>query len=125
MKFATKTTTRTATTRTVLMALLLAASASAMAAPHLTPQECNAYPFKPLKGEVTHRQLMRELGELEAVGYNPADDDAVYPADLEAAEKKLQAEYRTDCAPAVPMTNAQSAGNVATPAATGAANPAS
>ncbi|SDH13266.1 DUF4148 domain-containing protein [Paraburkholderia phenazinium] len=120
MKLATKT-----ATRTVLMALLLAGSASAMAAPHLTPQECNDYPFKPLKAEVTHRQLMRELGELEAVGYNPAADDAVYPADLEAAQKKLQAEYRSDCATAAPMTNAQGAGNAAAPAATGAANPAS
>jgi hypothetical protein len=32
------------TTRTVLMTLMLAASASAMAAPHLTPRECNDYP---------------------------------------------------------------------------------
>ena len=41
-----------------------------MAAPHLTPQQCNDYPFTQLKGEVTHKQLMRELGELEAVGYS-------------------------------------------------------
>ncbi|MEW6344668.1 MAG: DUF4148 domain-containing protein [Pseudomonadota bacterium] len=116
MKLTTKT-----TTRTVLTALLLAASASAMAAPHLTPQECNDYPFKQLKGEVTHRQLMTELGELEAVGYNPADDDNLYPADLEAAEKKLQAEYRSDCAP---MSHAQDAGNTTAPAGAAPANPA-
>ncbi|HEV3423985.1 MAG TPA: DUF4148 domain-containing protein [Paraburkholderia sp.] len=112
-------------TRTVLMALLLAGSASAIAAPHLTPQQCNDYPFKPLKGEVTHKQLMRELGELEAQGYDPGADDNLYPADLEAAEAKLQTEYRADCMPAAPMNSAQGAGNAATPAATTTSNPAS
>jgi len=110
-------------TRTVLMALLLAGSASAMAAPALTQKQCNSYPFTKLKGEVTHRQLMRELGELEARGYNPATDDNVYPSDLEAAEKTLQADYRADCLPAA-TTNAQP-DHTAAPATTSAANPAS
>jgi len=109
-------------TRTVLTILLLAGSASAMAAPHLTPQQCNDYPFKPLKGEVTHQQLMRELGELEAEGYNPGADDNLYPADLEAAQKKLAVQYHTDCMPAVPTRSAQGAGNTARP---GTPNPAS
>jgi hypothetical protein len=95
------------TTRTVLMALMLAGSASAMAAPHLTPKECNSYPFKPLKSEVTHKQLMRELSELEAQGYNPGVDDATYPANLEAAQQKLQAQYRADCLQAQPVNSAQ------------------
>ena len=106
------------------MALLLAGSASAMAAPGLTPKQCNSYPFTKLKGEVTHKQLMRELGELEAMGYNPATDENVYPADLEAAETKLQAEYRADCMPAASAPNAQP-DNAAAPATTGAVNPAS
>ena len=111
-------------TRTVLMALLLAGSASAMAAPGLTPKQCNSYPFTKLKGEVTHKQLMRELGELEAMGYNPATDENVYPADLEAAEAKLQAEYRADCMPPASATDAHP-DNTAAPATTGAVNPAS
>ena len=49
-------------TRTVLMTLLLAGSASAMAAPGLTPQQCNSYPFTHTQGAVTHKQLMDELG---------------------------------------------------------------
>jgi Spy/CpxP family protein refolding chaperone len=105
------------TTRTVLMALMLAGSASAMAAPHLTPKECNSYPFKPLKGEVTHKQLMRELSELEAQGYNPGVDDATYPSNLENAQQKLQAQYRMDCLPAQPVNSVQ--GNSVPGASTG------
>jgi hypothetical protein len=106
----------------VLAALLIGGSASAMAAQGLTPQECNDYPFKPLKGEVTHAQLMRELGELEAVGYDPTADDANYPDDLDQAQEELQAEYRADCTPAAPMTSAQGPGSAAPSQAPG--NPA-
>ena len=74
----------TLATKTLLTTLLLIGSASAMAAPGLTPQQCNDYPFRQMKGEVTHKQLMRELGELESVGYQPSSgDDADYPNDLE------------------------------------------
>ncbi|HEY1999151.1 DUF4148 domain-containing protein [Paraburkholderia sp.] len=111
--------------KTLLMAMLLAGSASAMAGPMLTPQQCNDYPFKPLKGEVTHKQLMRELGELEAEGYQPADDNNLYPADIEAAQKKLQADYRADCLPAATMKNAQGLNDTSTPAAMTTPNPAS
>ncbi|MGQ7938777.1 DUF4148 domain-containing protein [Paraburkholderia sp. D1E] len=86
-------------TRTLVTTLLLIGSASAMASPGLTPQQCNDYPFKQLKSEVTHKQLMQELGELEAVGYDP-DDANTYPDDLSQAEQSLQAEYRVDCMPA-------------------------
>ena len=87
-------------TRTLVTTLLLIGSASAMASPGLTQQQCNDYPFRQLKSEVTHKQLINELGELEAVGYNPSDDDDEYPSNLQEAEKKLQAEYRADCMPA-------------------------
>jgi hypothetical protein len=106
----------------VLAALLIGGSGSAMAAQGLSPQECSDYPFKPLKGEVTHAQLMRELGELEAVGYDPTADDVEYPDHLEQAQQRLQAEYRADCAPAASMTNTQSPGSAAPSQAPG--NPA-
>ncbi|MEA3084523.1 MAG: hypothetical protein QOC89_2220 [Paraburkholderia sp.] len=99
-------------TRSLVATLLLIGSASAMAAPGLTPQQCNSYPFKPLKGEVTHKQLMQELSELEAVGYNPGGDDDEYPSDLQAAQQKVQAEYRADCLPAANMTTSQSSATV-------------
>ena len=97
-------------TKTLVTTLLLIGSASAMAAPGLTSQQCNDYPFRQVKGEVTHKQLMRELGELEAVGYSPGDgDESNYPDDLERAEQKLQAEYRADCMPAAPHVSASAA----------------
>jgi hypothetical protein len=87
-------------TKTAAVTLFALCSASAFAAKGLTPQECNDYPFTPLKAEVTHAQLQQELAELESVGYSPAEDDEYYPSDLEHAEKKLHAEYRADCVPA-------------------------
>ncbi|MDR5835131.1 DUF4148 domain-containing protein [Caballeronia sp. LZ034LL] len=83
----------------VLGGLTLAfASVSAMAAtPHLTQAECHDYPFAPLKQEVTHQQLMQEMSELEAVGYQPTSDDDNYPHNLHVAERKLHQEYQRDC----------------------------
>jgi Domain of unknown function (DUF4148) len=87
------------------------ASASAFAAPTLTQAACHDYPFTPLKHTVTHKQLMQELSELEAVGYQPTSDDSKYPNDLETAEAKLHQKFRHDCMPA------QVAGNLASPSA--------
>ncbi|WP_321964840.1 DUF4148 domain-containing protein [Paraburkholderia sp. J7] len=76
-----------------------AVSASALAAPHLTQRECHGYPFVKPAHEVTHADLMRELRELEAVGYQPHAEDDNYPADIEAAEQRLADVYRSDCRP--------------------------
>ncbi|WP_206997164.1 DUF4148 domain-containing protein [Trinickia mobilis] len=88
---------KSTTTAIALLALSLV-SARAMAAP-LTPHECSSYPFQPASGEVTHAQLIRELGELESVGYDPAFDDPDYPTNLQRAQRALQAKYQKDCAP--------------------------
>jgi Domain of unknown function (DUF4148) len=96
-----------ALTRISLTCILLSASTLALAAPHLTPEQCNDYPFKQPVGEVTHAQLMQELGELEAVGYQPEGASIYYPSDIRSAEKKLNAEYRRDCTSAVQASNAQ------------------
>lgn len=94
--------------------LLASLAVPAFAAPGLTPKQCNDYPFTKLRKPVTHRQLVNELVELEAVGYDPAtSDDDDYPTDLQQAEAKLQTEYRQDCLP----TTHQSAA-AATPSAT-------
>jgi hypothetical protein len=76
---------------------LVVASASAFAAGPLTPQECNAYPFVPANGPVTHQDLMRELALLESVGYQPIAEDAVYPLDIRAATQRLHAKYLAEC----------------------------
>ncbi|CAG9213682.1 conserved exported hypothetical protein [Paraburkholderia caribensis] len=91
------------TFRTLACTALLAVTASAFAAGKLTPQQCNDYPFTPLKGPVTHAQLMNELSELESVGYDPSGGgDADYPAPLEEAEHRLHLKYEADCAGAAP-----------------------
>jgi len=87
-------------------------SASAIAARQLTQAECHDYPFVPLKHEVTHKQLIQELSELEAVGYQPSADDDSYPDQLDIAEAALHREYRQDCiqahVAAAPTTHAPS-----------------
>ncbi|MBB3259362.1 hypothetical protein F4827_004237 [Paraburkholderia bannensis] len=82
------------------LAALAAATVSltAHAGLHLTPAQCRGYPFRHVApGKVTHAQLMNELGELEARGYRPGDDEGTYPADLQAAQKALSADYSADC----------------------------
>jgi hypothetical protein len=85
--------------RYALLPLLGAVSLSAVAAPHLTPQQCHDYPFVRLHHEVTHAELVQEVQELEAVGYEPYADDDTYPVNVQAAEQRLHAEYQHDCLP--------------------------
>ncbi|MGV2289796.1 DUF4148 domain-containing protein [Trinickia sp. YCB016] len=105
---------RSTPTAIALLALSLA-SASAMAAP-LTPHECNSYPFKPLSGEVTHAQLIQELGELESVGYDPTAEDPDYPTNLNRAQRALQAKYQRDCAHAAVSTSTTARASTPAPA---------
>lgn len=88
----------------VVSAILLTVGTAAIAAPQLTPQQCNSYPFRQPVGEVTHSQLMQELAELEAVGYDPWRNDEYYPRDIQRAEKRLHAEYLQDCQSSIPRT---------------------
>jgi Domain of unknown function (DUF4148) len=86
-------------------AILLTVGTTALAAPRLTPQQCNDYPFEQPVGKTTRAQLNQELAELEAVGYEPGEDEDDYPRNIQAAEKKLWAEYRQDCKPGIPQAN--------------------
>jgi hypothetical protein len=83
--------------RFALPLALLMASAGAVAANRLTPQECNAYPFKPAHGALTQDDVMRELVELESVGYRPSLDN--YSLDISDARARLNAKYARDCLP--------------------------
>jgi hypothetical protein len=93
--------------RVTFSCVLLSVSTLALAAPHLSPEQCNSYPFKQPVGEITHAQLMRELGELEAEGYQPQGAALDYPSDIWSAQGKLMAEYRRDCLPAVQTSSIQ------------------
>lgn len=74
-----------------------AISTSAVASLHLTQHECRSYPFDKQTHEVTHADLILELKELEAVGYEPHANDDNYPADIEAAQQRVADAYRNDC----------------------------
>ena len=86
--------------RATVFALLSLLAAPAFASAKLTPQQCHDYPFVRTTHPVTHRQLQNELQELESVGYSPGDsDDDDYPQEIQAAEQRLQTQYRHDCLP--------------------------
>ncbi|HVE06865.1 MAG TPA: DUF4148 domain-containing protein [Paraburkholderia sp.] len=84
-----------------LLTALLLVNAAAHAAPgiHLTPQQCTSYPFVVGQHKVTHKDLIRELEELEAEGYSIDDNSDDYPDDLWAAQDKLNQDYQRDCVP--------------------------
>ncbi|WP_347557933.1 DUF4148 domain-containing protein [Robbsia sp. KACC 23696] len=64
--------------RNVIRATLVAAF---LAAPALS--------FAQASSPVTHAGLIHELALLEKAGYNPANPDPNYPANLQAAEAKV------------------------------------
>ncbi|MFL9962436.1 DUF4148 domain-containing protein [Paraburkholderia sediminicola] len=52
---------------------------------------------EPAAPQLTRAEVMHELEELEAAGYNPSQgDDVSYPADLQAALAKVAAKHRAE-----------------------------
>lgn len=86
-----------ATLKLLILSPLLIASTVSLAKPTLTAQQCNSYPFIHSRGPATHKQVMNELYELEAVGYDASSANASYPDDIDHAERRLSAEYKQDC----------------------------
>ncbi|RKT22114.1 uncharacterized protein DUF4148 [Paraburkholderia sp. RAU2J] len=85
---------------TSIIALMMI-SVSASAAEKFSAEECHSYPFVAAKAGITHADIMRELSELESVGYQPARNDPQYPNQLTRAEERLHAKFVADCAPAM------------------------
>ncbi|WP_341318983.1 DUF4148 domain-containing protein [Paraburkholderia sp. IMGN_8] len=51
----------------------------------------------PATHRVTRAEVMQELYELEAAGYNPSQgDDGSYPADIQAAQEKVAAKHQAE-----------------------------
>jgi Domain of unknown function (DUF4148) len=86
-----------ATLKLLILSPLLIASTVTFAQATLTAQQCNDYPFVHTQVPATHKQVMNELYELEAAGYDASAPNAPYPEDLDHAEKRLSAEYNRDC----------------------------
>jgi hypothetical protein len=61
--------------------------ASALAAPVLAQAADNA--------PVTRAEVKAQLVQLERAGYNPASDQTTYPADIQAAQARVNAEQGT------------------------------
>jgi hypothetical protein len=74
---------------------LMTASVCAVAGGHLTPEQCNSYPFTPTHGQVTSADLSRELAELESVGYWPGTGN--YSPSIPALRARLNEKYARDC----------------------------
>ena len=52
---------------------------------------------EPATHQVTRAEVMHELEELEAAGYNPSQgDDGSYPAVIQAAQEKVAAKHRAE-----------------------------
>ena len=50
---------------------------------------------EPEPHQITRAEVMHELEEIQAAGYDPSmGDDASYPADIQAAEAKVAAMHR-------------------------------
>jgi Domain of unknown function (DUF4148) len=46
--------------------------------------------------QVTRAEVLRELKELESVGYRPAPNDIYYPADLQEALQRLEVRHQAE-----------------------------
>ncbi|WP_416049521.1 DUF4148 domain-containing protein [Cupriavidus basilensis] len=52
-------------------------------------------PPAPATHQITRAEVRHELEELESVGYNPSQgDNGDYPADIQAAEQRLEAKHQ-------------------------------
>jgi Domain of unknown function (DUF4148) len=76
--------------------LLSLVIAGAMLMANFTSVQAQAV-SEPEPHQLTRADVMHELEELEAAGYNPSlGDDGSYPADLQAAEAKVAAMHRAE-----------------------------
>src|ERR1700676_3556929 len=78
-----------ATLKLLILSPLLIASTVSFAEPTLTAQQCSDYSFVHTQAPATHKQVMNELYELEAAGYDASSPNAPYPGDLDHAENGL------------------------------------
>jgi hypothetical protein len=65
---------------------------------HLSPTQCRDLTALRNKEPTTRERNLSQLAALEAAGYNPGlGFDPYYPADLQAAQKRVDQWYATDC----------------------------
>ncbi|GAB7522807.1 DUF4148 domain-containing protein [Paraburkholderia sp. 2C] len=65
---------------------------------HLSPAQCRDLTALRNKEPLTRQRNLSQLAALEAAGYNPSwGFDPYYPADLQAAQQRVDQWYATDC----------------------------
>jgi len=84
------------------LALLMTGYAAAgvpHSGPHLTPTECRDLAATKSNAPRTRSQHRSELSALSKAGYNPSPwhDDPNYPADLHAAQRRVDHWFETEC----------------------------
>ncbi|XUW89974.1 DUF4148 domain-containing protein [Burkholderia sp. M6-3] len=84
------------------LALLLAgytAAGATQSRPHLSPTECRDLAEIKSNAPRTKSQHHSELSSLRKAGYNPSPwhDDPHYPANLHAAQRRVDHWFETDC----------------------------
>jgi hypothetical protein len=84
------------------LALLLAGCAAGNvqqgARTHLSPTQCRDLAALRNKEPLTHERNLSELAALEEAGYNPSwGFDPYYPADLQAAQSRVDRWYAEEC----------------------------
>lgn len=72
--------------------------------PHLTPTECRDLAATKSNAPRTRSQHRSEISALSKAGYSPSPwhDDPNYPADLHAAQRRVDHWFETECKPAQP-----------------------
>jgi hypothetical protein len=82
----------------LLLAACAAGGMQAGTGTHLSATECRDLTAIRNKAPVTHERNMSELAALEKAGYHPGwFFDPYYPADLEAAQHRVDIWYMSDC----------------------------
>ncbi|WP_087131970.1 DUF4148 domain-containing protein [Caballeronia pedi] len=76
-----------------------AAAGVSHSGPHLTPTECHDLAATKRDAPRTRSQARSELSALSKAGYNPSPwhDDPNYPADLHAAQRRVDHWFETEC----------------------------
>ncbi|WP_087043071.1 DUF4148 domain-containing protein [Caballeronia ptereochthonis] len=71
--------------------------------PHLTATECRDLAATKSNAPRTRSQHRSEISALSKAGYNPSPwhDDPNYPADLHAAQRRVDHWFETECKPSL------------------------
>lgn len=77
---------------------LAGCAASGNGTTHLDARECSDLAANRANAPASHEREMSELSALEKAGYRPwLRWDPYYPDDLQAAQRRVEAWYQTEC----------------------------